>query len=164
MKSMTKLTYAKLNDFVEDCTDEIYPKHYRSEDRPSADLYRNMKTLVGMTIEPEVFTEKDLYYLVFVYNQRTVSALPKFQHLAEKFENEKVRFYIFDSDKNENRNVRPSHEGKIILFQRKQKLMKTFTLDKSLSLKGIREFMQKSLRKDRELLETLQNSQWMTDL
>ena len=78
-----KLTYAALNQIVDDCVDHIYPMHYKSEEPPTADLYHYMKSLVGRTVDKAVFNETDHYYIVFLFNRDTASVIPMFQQLTE---------------------------------------------------------------------------------
>ncbi len=153
-----------IREFVEDCVDNIHPKIYLSEEAPSADLYHHMHTLVGKTIDQKVFKEKNHYNIVFLYNKDTIGALPKFQKLAEKFSHEKIGFYIYDTDKNEHRRISGRHYGKILIFKSNPRVLRMFTIDKSLSLAKMGVFLEQSLQHDKELLEKVRQADFWQDL
>ena len=157
-------TLADLREFADDCIDNMYPRVFQSEEAPTEDLYHYMHTLVGKTIDEKVFKEKEHYHIVFLYNKNTAGALPKFQKLAEKFRHEKVKFYIFDADKNESKHIEIPHEGKIMVFKNHPRIKKTFYVDKSLSLAQMGVFLEKVLKKDQELLEYVRKADYWQDL
>lgn len=164
MSNSDKPTLSNLEDFAEDCMDGEHPKHYKSEEIPSTEMFKYVSTLVGKNIHEKVFKDKTHHHIIFVLDKYTKAVLPKFQLLAEKFRHEKVLFYTFDTDANENRHIKPQHEGTILFVSKRLHQKKSFQLDKSLSLSKFGAFLEEVVKKDNEVLELVRKSNFWQDL
>lgn len=164
LDSNTTIDKATLKEFVADCEANRYPKHYKSEKLPDGRIYPNVEVLVGSNIEQKVFEEKEKHHLVIFYSAVTAKQLPQFQKLAKSLEHEKIDFWMFDHDKNENRLVKSSYEDAIVLYNQILKVKKVFVLDDHFDGKGLGRFLRKHLAKDQEISAILEKINFETDL
>lgn len=167
MDDPEKMTSKTLREFISDSKEDVNLQFYRTEAEPSTDLYPNVKTLVGSTIDNHIFESKenrDLHHVIFFYDHYTSTALPQFALLADKLRHEKIKFYIFNTDSNESDNVKSSHEGNILLFSKGLKVKKTFMLPNKESVKGLSKFLEKNLKKDGQLGQALEEALLHQDL
>ena len=154
-----------LETFVDACLDSQHEQYYNSEEVPSQNLFEGLETLVGKNFEQKVFADKEKYHLVFFYNSETANQIPVFHKISKQLQSDNIKFYIYNSDKNESKDVDPLHHGSVVLYSNKKKMIleKVFTFEK---LKGaeLLAFMKKKLAKDEEIMKTLSSVELREDL
>ena len=160
----TEINLENLNEFVADCEEDKYPKHYKSEALPSKRLYPNVEPLVGSNIDEKVFFSEDKHHLVFFYTSLSVNQLPHFQKLAEKLKHESIGFYMFDHEHNESLKVKDKFEDSIVLYSKLLKVEKVFHLVDDFDGKGIGDFLKKHMAKDTLLNRLVEGINFTADL
>ena len=112
-----------LETFIDACLDQHHEKYYNSEEVPSSNLFEGLETLVGKNIEQKVFADKEKYHIVFFYDSQTANQIPVFHKISKKLQLENIKFYIYNSDKNESKDVDPLHHGSVVLYSNKKKMI-----------------------------------------
>jgi hypothetical protein len=147
-----------VSEFMEKALQSEWKAYYPSEEPPSKDLFEGVTTLVGKTISSQVFKEKDNFHVVFMYDQQTASQIPAFQKISKQLKHEKLKFYIYNSQKNEHPHVDPLHHGTVVLYSnvKKLKIEKAMPFEQHLKATELRDFLKKTLAKDEHVSKYLE--------
>ena len=147
-----------VREFIEKALQTEWKPYYPSEEPPSKDLFEGVTTLVGKTISSHVFKQKDNFHVVFMYDQQTANQIPGYQKIAKQLKHEKIKFYIYNSEKNEHPNVDPLHHGTVVLYSnvKKLKIEKAFPFEQHLKATELRDFLKKTLAKDEQVAKYLE--------
>jgi len=158
---------SRIEDFLQSVLEERVKPYLLSEPVPTKELFEGVTTVVSKTLTKMVLNDKSVIHLVFFYDQESASQIPTFQKISKQFNKDKIRFYIFNLDKNEHEDVVPEHYGSIVLFSQKGKkrgIERTFNFDKHLKGKELLAFLKDTLSNDQETSQYLDTIQLTEDL
>lgn len=158
-------TEDNLHYFIQSCIDHEHELYERSEDLPTRNLFDGLETLVGRNFEQKVHADKEKYHVVFIYDSETASQIPIFQKVSQQFKTQDIKFYIYNSDKNDNSHVSQLHHGTIVLYSGKRKTMieKSFIFD-TLKPTEFVQWLKKRLAADEAVAEQLKSLEVHDDL
>ena len=147
-----------VREFIEKALQTEWKPYYPSEEPPSKDLFEGITTLVGKTISSHVFKEKDNFHVVFMYDQQTANQIPSFHKISKQLKHEKIKFYVYNGEKNEHPRVDPLHHGTVVLYSnvKKLKIEKAFPFEQHLKATELRDFLKKTLVKDEHISKYLE--------
>jgi len=161
------LTADDVEDFVQQVLNNRVKRYLVSEAVPTKELFDGLTTVVGKTLSKEVLNDRSALHLVFYYDSNTASQIPTFQKISKQFSPEKVRFYIFNVEKNEHREVNQSHHGSIVLYSnqvKKNSFERNFSFDGHLKGADLLKFLKDSLAKNVEASSYLDTVELTEDL
>ena len=157
----------EIEGYVKSVLNDHEPKYYVSESAPSQELFDGVTTLVGSTLDGKVLEDKSVHHLVFYHDASTSGQIPTFQKISKQFDASKIKFYVFDTEKNEHPNVDVIHHGTIVLYNKnskKLKNLKTFMFDNKLNGKELLQFLKSALKRDEDTAKYLDSMEIREDL
>ena len=133
----------KIEEFVFSCFDGARARHYRSEVVEKAANFTGLKTVVGKSIESEIFRDRKNYHVVFLYDSYTIKEIPTFQKVSQMIKSDKIVYYALNSDLNEHEDIDPIHKGSIVIYssRRGMNFEKAYTFDENLESKDLIDFI-----------------------
>ena len=149
----TTKSIIRMERFIQKCMDGKAKRFFMSESKaPSMCVVDGPEKLVGLTIGEYVFQDKYFIHITFFHNKKTDDSLDTFLRFAKKIKHKKVKFYLFDTDKNEHQDVPFAYYGSIVIIS--NQLQTTFErilyVDKEVKQSKLFEFVKEGLSQDRE--------------
>ena len=107
----------QIERFIQKCIDGAQKRYFMSQPVPPEVCKRDgPNILVGTTIGPQVFAESFLLHIVMFATRDTAHDVYIFSQFATKLKHPKLRFHVFDTEKNEHPDVLPSYPGSVVVI------------------------------------------------